>query len=281
MTAPPTLTDRQSLDRQRQRALRQGFADVLHHAVADDLQERLAAVNKTFTDAVTVTGFPDLWRDLRPQDRVVSDTDTLDLALGSADLVIHALALHWANDPVGQLIQSRRALRPDGLFLGCLLGGTTLVELRDALSQAEIDVLGGLSPRIAPMAEVRDMGGLLQRAGFALPVADTLPMTLSYRDLWHLMADLRAMGEGNALANRHRRPAPRRLFSRAAELYAERHSTEDGRVTATFEVIFLTGWAPDDSQPKPLRPGSAKARLADVLGTDEQPLPGPSDPELD
>lgn len=188
------------------------------------------------------------------------------------------MALHWANDPVGQIVQARRALTPDGLFLGACLGGRTLWELRSALTEAEVRLAGGLSPRVAPMGEIRDLGALIQRAGLALPVADSLALTVEYRDAFHLMQDLRAMGEGNALAARRRTVAPRALFSEAARIYAESFALPNGRVPATFEFVFLTGWAPADSQPKPLRPGSAAARLADALGVDERPAGDAADP---
>lgn len=181
------------------------------------------------------------------------------------------MALHWANDPVGQIIQASRALKPDGLFQAVCLGGQTLHELRACLAQAESDVTGGLSPRIAPMGEIRDLGALLQRAGLALPVADSLPIKTSYRDVFHLMHDLRAFGETNALNTRLRRPTRRAVFDRCAELYA-RNFSEDGKIIATFEFMFLSGWAPSADQPKPLRPGSAAARLADALKTKETPL---------
>lgn len=229
-------------------------------------------VNRDFTDVVIVTPWPQVWAPHFPQARIVPDAETLELTESSADLVIHALALHWADDPVGQMIQCRRALRPDGLFLGVTFGGQTLHELRAVLSQAETEVCGGLSPRVAPMAEIRDLGALMQRAGLALPVADSASLTASYESALHLMRDLRAMGEGNALAARHRAPPPRALFLRAAALYEEAFVQADGRVPATFEIITLTGWAPDDSQPQPLRPGSAASRLADALGAQERPL---------
>ncbi|MBM7067296.1 SAM-dependent methyltransferase [Actibacterium sp. 188UL27-1] len=267
------LTDRPQLKRFRARAHRAGHADFLHRAVRAELQERLSEVNKTFKDLVVVAGFIDLWRELWPSAPIILDDDVLDLAVAQYDLVIHAMSLHWADDPVGQLIQSRRALRPDGLFLGSLLGGETLATLRNTLAEAEVALTGGLSPRIAPMAEIRDIGGLMQRAGFAMPVADTLPFTVSYEGLPHLLHDLRAMGEGNALSTRHRQPPPRSLFVKAAELYPKQ---SDGRIVAEFEIIFLTGWAPADSQPQPLRPGSAQSRLADVLGGEEVTMPGTS-----
>jgi hypothetical protein len=166
------------------------------------------------------------------------------------------------------LIQSRRALKPDGLFLGVMLGGQTLAGLRQAFARAEAAITGGLSPRILPMAEIRDLGGLLQRAGFALPVADSLVTRASYASPLHLMRDLRAMGEANAMAERNRKPLGRAVLEQAMRLYQGEFS-EGGRVLAEFEMIILTGWAPDASQPKPLRPGSAKARLADALGTKE------------
>jgi SAM-dependent methyltransferase len=275
----PTLTDRAALERRRARARAApgGMADFLHRAVADELEERRESVNRRFTDIAVVSGFPDLWSELLPGARCVPDTETLDLAEGAHDLVVHALALHWADDPVGQLVQCRRALRPDGLFLGATIGGETLAPLRAALGQAEAEIAGGLSPRVVPMGEIRDFGGLLQRAGFALPVADAQAFHASYANAFHLMVDLRAMGETNVLADRHRAVPPRQLFPRAAQLYAEAAGLDDGRVGATFEVIFLTGWAPGPDQPQPLRPGSATQRLADALGTEETPLPGPKD----
>lgn len=265
MTAPPPLTDRHALDLHRARAT----AMFLQEEAVFEVQDRLLGVNRVFTDPVVVTGFPQMW----PDWRCVPDTEVLALQEGGQDLVVHALALHWANDPVGQLVQARHALRPDGLFLGLLFGGQTLFELRSALAQAEAEVTGGLSPRVLPMAEIRDLGGLLQRAGFALPVADSFCKTVLYRDAFHLMHDLRAMGEGNALAARLRRPTGRAVLLRAAAIYAETWGQADGRIPATFEIICLTGWAPHEAQQKPLRPGSAAARLADALNAAERPLP--------
>ena len=259
--SPPLLTDRTALARHRARAT----ALFLQDEAVLEVQERLAEVNKTFTDKVVVTGFPALWPDFR----CIADDDTLGLQENTQDLVIHSLALHWANDPVGQLVQCRRALRPDGLFIGLMFGGQTLHELRAALAEAESDITGGLSPRVLPMGEIRDLGGLLSRAGFALPVADSFTKTVLYRDAFHLMQDLRAMGEGNALAARLRRPTRRAVFLRAAEIYHARFATPEGRIPATFEIICLTGWAPHESQPKPLPRGSAKTRLADALGVVE------------
>lgn len=262
---PPPLTDRKALALHRARA----SAFFLHDDAAADLQERLTEVNRTFTKPVVITGFPQLWPDFP----TIPDDDLLALEPGQHDLVIHTMALHWANDPVGQLVQARRALRPDGLLLANLLGGRTLHELRACLAEAEAELTGGLSPRVLPMGEIRDLGALLQRAGFALPVADSTTRTVSYKDALHLMRDLRAMGEGNALQERLRRPTGRRVILRAAEIYAQRFCGPDGRILATFEVICLTGWAAHDSQQKPLRPGSAAARLADALNTAEAPLP--------
>lgn len=273
------LTDRAALLRNRCRRETDGM--FLQIAARDEIKERLDEVNRTFTAQAIVTGFPEVWRPLAPNAVVVEDADRLDLVPAAHDLVIHAFGLHWADDPVGQLIQCRRALRPDGLLLAVCFGGQSLHELRAALAQAEVELRGGLSPRIAPMAEIRDLGGLLQRAGLALPVADSLPLTVSYGDLRSLMGDLRKMGERNALAARDHRPPPRRLFERAAEIYAAAFPHDEGRIAATFELIFLTGWAPDDSQPKPLRPGSAAARLADALGSDEHPAGEVATPRRD
>lgn len=271
MQTPPPLTDRDALRRNRARAAR-APALFLHDEVVAEVQERLLEVNKRFTAPAVVTGFPQVWASMAGA-AIVADDDVLALRQGAHDLVIHALALHWANDLVGQLVQSRRALVPDGLFLGFLAGGQTLHELRACLAQAEAEVTGGLSPRVLPMAEIRDLGGLLQRAGFALPVADSFRRDVTYPSFRALLADLRAMGEGNALTARLRRPTRRAVFDRAEALYRAHHALPDGRLRATFEIICLTGWSPHDSQQKPLRPGSAAQRLADALGTAELRLP--------
>lgn len=267
----PLMTDVKALKNIRNRATPEGL--VLHHAAANEVQDRLEEVNKTFKNVGIVTGFPDFWATRFAQASIVADSDLLVLDNAPYDLLIHAMSLHWANDPVGQLIQCRRALRGDGLLLVATFGGQTLNELRSCLGQAESEITGGLSPRIAPMGELRDIGALLQRAGLALPVADALPFTLEYADIWHLMRDLRAMGEANALTDRLRRPTGRTVLQRASDLYQQHFANDEGRIRATFEMVFLTGWAPDASQPKPLRPGSAQKRLSDALGTDETHLP--------
>lgn len=266
----PQLTDRAALMRNRNRA--QADALFLQEHAADEIHERLIEVNRSFTSIAIVTGFPDFWAARYPGATIVADDETLALQAASHDLVLHTMCLHWANDPVGQLVQCRHALKPDGLLLCTFLGGQTLHELRASLAEAEASVTGGLSPRIAPMGEIRDLGGLLQRAGFAMPVADSTPLTASYVNAFHLMHDLRKMGENNALAQRIRHPTRRNVLTEAACIYADNFRNADNRVDATFEVITLTGWAPADSQPKALRPGSAKLRLADALGTAETPL---------
>ncbi|QIE46125.1 methyltransferase domain-containing protein [Pseudohalocynthiibacter aestuariivivens] len=271
MTAPPPLTDRAALIRNRTRAAR-APADFLHLAAVDEINDRLAMVNKSFTAPAIVSGFPTFWQAAFPDALSVTDDETLDLTPGAHDLVIHAMSLHWANDPVGQIIQCRRALRPDGLLLVALFGGETLHQLRAALAQAESDITGGLSPRVAPMGEIRDLGALLQRGGLALPVADTVPFTVSYANTSALMHDLRAMGETSALSARPRHFTRRTVLERAEHYYRQSFGTADGRIPATFDMVFLTGWAPDASQPKPLRPGSAAARLAEALGTQETDL---------
>lgn len=270
MTQPavPILTDRAALARNRARAARLGMADFLHAIARDEIEERLKEVNRRFTAPALVTGHPAFWADMLPFTATVADSAQLDLTEAAHDLVIHAMSLHWADDPVGQLIQCRRALRPDGLLLVVSFGGRTLAELRACLAEAEAEVTGGLSPRVAPMADLRDLGGLLQRAGLALPVADTLPQTVSYKGFLPLLHDLRAMGEGNALAARLRHATRPSVIARAGEIYARHHSA-DNRLTATFELVFLTGWAPAPDQPQPLRPGSARQRLSDALGVVE------------
>lgn len=270
MSTPLPLTDSTALAARRARAKRDDL--FLHVAALDDLQDRLESVNRTFTTTAVVSGHPAFWGMQFPDARCVTDGEVLDIEQGAHDLVIHAMSLHWANDPVGQIIQCKRALRPDGLFMSVCFGGQTLHELRSCLGQAEIEITGGLSPRIAPMAELRDMGGLLQRAGLSLPVADVANLNVTYRDIWHLMGDLRAMGETNALTSRLRKPTSRAVFERANALYFDTFPAKDSGITATFDLLFLAGWAPDESQPKPLRPGSAAQRLADALGTHENPL---------
>jgi hypothetical protein len=271
MQTLPFLTDRRALDRNRARALR-GSAFFLHELVISEVQERLNEVNRRFTNTAVVTPFVDLWRKETPNALVIADAELLEFDGGAHDMVTHAMSLHWANDPVGQLVQCRQALKPDGLFLGFLFGGQTLTQLRSCLAEAEAEVSGGLSPRVLPMGEIRDLGGLLQRAGFALPVADSINLTVRYKSIYHLMADLRAMGEGNALNQRLRHPTQRKVFSRAAQLYHQNFADAQNLIPATFEIICLTGWGPSDTQQKPLRPGSATHRLADHLRTDEKPL---------
>ncbi len=201
---------------------------------------------------------------------IVGDEEALPLEEASLDLIVAPLTLHWTNDLPGSLIQMRRALKPDGLLMAALFAGTTLQELRGHLTNAEVETTGGLSPRIAPMADLRDLGGLLQRAGLALPVADREIIPVSYSNPIRLLSDLRAMGESNVMRDRHKAPLRRDTLARLLELYAET-ADRDGNVTATFEIAFLHGWAPAPSQQQALRPGSAKMRLADALGTVEKP----------
>jgi SAM-dependent methyltransferase len=272
----------------RKRALRMAVAgaDFLMRRAADDLAERLATVTRRFGRAAALFCPTPAARDVLlrsgkvddivgvqadraflagPGD-VVARPEHIPFAPGSIDLAVSLLSLHATNDTPGMLVQIRRALKPDGLFLGALAGAGTLAELRQCLFQAESEILGGVSPRVAPFVDVRDAGALLQRAGFALPVADLETVTVRYASLFELMRDLRAMGETNALAARTRRPASKRFFLRAAEIYAERFSDPDGRIRATFDIVWLSGWAPHASQPKPLRPGSAAVPLAEALG---------------
>ncbi|MEM1345587.1 MAG: methyltransferase domain-containing protein [Pseudomonadota bacterium] len=297
----PSLVEPGLLARRRDRAMGLGFvggADFLWREAGAALAERLLDTPRGFGDVVLhgtgagaiAAALPEkaATRSLvqvDPAPRMVEAArarhpsattlthhgETLPFEPASADLALSVLMLHWADDPVGQLVQFRHALRPDGLFLAALFGGRTLAELRAVLATAEAEVSGGLSPRIAPMAEIRDLGGLLQRAGFAMPVADSLTLSVRYKSPIHLMRDLRAMGETNILRARHRHPLPRAVLWRAAELYADHHADTDGRIAATFEIVFLTGWAPAPDQPQPRRPGSATTRLAEALGTVEIP----------
>jgi SAM-dependent methyltransferase len=206
-----------------------------------------------------------------PAPALVADEEALPFAAGTFDLVLSNLSLHWVNDLPGALLQIRHALKPDGLFLAALFGSETLGELRESLLAAESALTGGAHQRVAPFADLRDAAGLLQRAGFTLPVADSDTITVTYENAFRLMDDLRGMGEQSALLDAPRGLASRRLFADAARHYAERHAEPDGRIRATFRVVFLTGWAPHESQQKPLRPGSAAARLAEALDTEERP----------
>jgi SAM-dependent methyltransferase len=282
MSASPALFDH-SLRAARRRRRAGAGADFLLDRAADDLAERLAPVLRPFpeiADAATPgPQFRKVLHTLRPDSRIVaiappeSAHEVLDSEPERFDLAVSGLALQHANDMPGALIQIRRMLRPDGLFLGCLLGGATLTELRQCLTEAESEIAGGVSPRVFPFADVRDMGGLLQRAGFALPVADSETVVVRYADMFGLMLDLRAMGGANVLLARSRRSTRRGVFLRAAEIYARRFADADGRIRATFETVWLSGWAPHASQQQPLKPGSAKARLADALKVPEAKLP--------
>jgi SAM-dependent methyltransferase len=270
--------------------------EFLLERVADDLMERLAAIRRTFPVAANVGAYHgllgrrlralpgvELVTDVEPAGRLLAqcdgprlqaDEEALPFAEQSLDLIVSGLALQLVNDLPGAMIQMRRALKPDGLLLAAVLGGATLTELRTAFLIAEEEMEGGASPRVAPFADVRDLGSLLQRAQLALPVVDSDTVTVTYRDPVALMLELRAMGASNALVERRRRPLRKATLARAIEVYRERFGLPDGRVTATFEIITLTAWAPHPSQPKPLRPGSADMRLADVLGTGERKVSG-------
>jgi SAM-dependent methyltransferase len=290
--AAPVIFDRQTLSIRRRRALATpgAGADFLYRAAADDLLDRLASVHRTFplaveigsptphiADALAARGTHVLRLDRALEavagDRhpcIVADPEDLPLAPASIDLALSALELQWVNDLPGMLARIRRALRPDGLVLANFLGGESLAELRESVTAAEVEVTGGASPRIAPFVELQSAGALLQRAGFALPVIDLDRRVVRYDSALDLMRDLRAMGAANPLAERDRRPLRRDVLARAIATYAERYSDSDRRVRATFEIISLSGWAPDQSQQKPLRPGSASVRLADALKTVER-----------
>jgi SAM-dependent methyltransferase len=286
----PAIFDRKLLRRREQRARALGPETFLVDRVAEELGERLDAVVRRFDRAVdlgtptgavrralveggkvgTVIAATSAVEGDSVFPRVVADEEALPFANGSLDLIVSALALQFVNDLPGTLIQARRALKPDGLLLAALIGGDSLAELREAFAAAESEVEGGLSPRVAPFADVRELGGLLQRAGFALPVVDSDRLTVRYDSVIALMHDLRRMGATNVLAERRRRPLRRVTLQRLAEIYAERFADPDGRLRATFEIVWLSGWAPHESQQKPLKPGSAAHRLADALGTKER-----------
>jgi SAM-dependent methyltransferase len=263
----PLLFDRALLRARQNRARRSEPVTFLFDRVAEDMAERLAAVTRPFSDAAEIWTPGELLQ--KPvADRFKSitriepdETEALKLAPESLDLAVSALAFQFVNDLPGTLAQIRRALRPDGLLLAAMIGGDTLTELRQAFAQAEAECEGGVSPRVAPFADLRDVGALLQRAGFALPVTDVDRAVVRYDNAFALMADLRRMGATNILIERRRTPTRRATLLRMAEIYTRRFADPGGRIRATFEVIWLSGWAPHESQPKPLRPGSAKASL--------------------
>ena len=273
-TTTPMLFDRALLWRRQQRAARLGPASFLLDRVAEDMQERLAAVMRDFTAAADIwtpgeglktrlrQRLPSLIHIAPPE---ASQEEMLSLAPGSLDLALSALAFQFVNDLPGVLAQLRRALKPDGLLLAAMIGGDTLTELRQVFAAAEAECEGGLSPRVAPFADLRDVGSLLQRAGLALPVTDVDRIVVRYDNAFALMADLRRMGATNVLLERRRTPTRRGTLLKMAQLYAERFADPDGRIRATFDVVWLSGWAPHESQQKPLRPGSAKVSLAEAL----------------
>jgi len=278
----PVLFDRALLEQRQRRA---GLAPetFLLERVIDDMRDRLAAVKRDFVDAA------DVWtpgggleatlaRPFRTFSRLTApqnSNEELSVAPQSLDLALSALAFQFVNDLPGLLVQIRRALRPDGLLLAAMIGGDTLTELRQSFAAAEAECEGGVSPRVAPFADLRDVGGLLQRAGFALPVTDVDRIVVRYANVFGLMQDLRRMGATNVLAERRRSPMRRATMLRMAEIYGERFADEDGRIRATFDIIWLSGWAPHESQQKPLRPGSAKASLEEAVRAAKKDPPAP------
>ncbi len=292
---PPLIFDRPLLRAHRRRGMRLGPETFLLDQVAGEMAHRLRLVLRRFDlavdlgtpaaavrAAITLDGAigamiavdPVIAAGVAGTDdaaslRVAADEEALPFGDGTLDLVVSALSLQAVNDLPGTLIQIRRALKPDGLFLAALLGGDTLTELRQSFAAAESELDGGVSPRVAPFADVRDMGALLQRAGFALPVTDVDRITVRYASPFRLLRDLRSMGAANPLVERRRAPLRRATLMRAMEVYAERFADPDGKVRASFDIVWLSGWSPHESQQQPLRPGSAKQRLADALGTTE------------
>jgi len=287
----PCLFDQSLLRTRLKRALKKGAADFLLERVADDFELRLQALARSF-DTVADIGtlgshaalkllasrrFKQIIRQAPLTEmlgtgawqKILGDTSLVPFAPQSLDAVVSLLAFQWVDDLPGLLIQIKRALKADGLFMACLLGGQTLHELRDSFARAEIECEGGLSPRVSPFADLRDIGALMQRAGFALPVVDTETITVRYQTPLALFADLRAMGATNVLIERRKIALRRKTLLRALEIYAENYSDADGRIRATFECLWVSGWTPHESQQKPLEPGSAKTRLADALNTKE------------
>ena len=281
---PPRIFDSQTYRLRRERAARLDGDIFLAQDVAGQVAERLGAINRHFARGLdlhsraavfpTLQPFADSWvRTGFAGDRpsVITDEEILPFAEHSFDVVTSILSLHAVNDLPGTLVQIRRVLKPDGVFIAGLFGGETLQELKLAFAAAESEISGGASPHVSPFGDVRELGGLLQRAGFALPVADVERTIVRYRDVARLFADLRALGETNVLARRRLGFMLRRMLHAVTAEYATRFADEEGRMPATFDIVFLTGWAPHESQQKASAPGSAKSRLADALGTAEQP----------
>jgi len=271
-SAAPVLFDRALLKQRQDRARKSGPVSFLFDRVAEDFGDRLQAVMRNFADVADVATSGELLRGpiaerFKSISRIdlASGSETLALQPDSLDLAVSALAFQFVNDLPGVLTQIRRALRPDGLLLAAMIGGDTLTELRQSFAAAEADCEGGVSPRVAPFADLRDVGGLLQRAGFALPVTDVDRVVVRYADAFALMADLRRMGATNVLTERRHTPTRRATMLRVAQIYAERFADADGRIRATFDIVWLSGWAPHESQPKPLRPGSATASLEEAV----------------
>lgn len=293
MTDSSAPFDRMLLRRRARRALAIGPANFLLDHIAADFAERLAVVLRRFALAADLGTPGDALRrvirerglaehviavDALPERiagekgwKVVADEEALPFVRGGLDLLVSALSLHAVNDLPGTLLQIRHALKPDGLFVAAFLGGQTLSELRQSFLAAESELESGVSPRVAPFPDLRDLGALLQRAGFALPVTDIERLTVRYDSVFALMNDLRRMGATNALLQRRHRSLRRSTLMRMAQIYAERFGDPDGRLRATFDIAWLSGWAPHESQQQPLRPGSARTRLADALGTKEIP----------
>ena len=290
MSANPTIFDRALLKRRRARARALGAETFLLDRVAEDMADRLSAVTRQFERAVDLGTPSDVVRHAlaesgrvghivaaepaahRLEDdfsRVSADEEALPFAAGSLDLVTSALSLQFVNDLPGALVQIRRALKPNGLLLAALIGGETLSELREAFAEAESEIEGGVSPRVVPFADVRELGALMQRAGFALPVVDTDRLTVRYDSVRDLMRELRRMGATNILHERRKTPLKRATLLRMEDIYCDRFGDPDGRLRATFDIVWLSGWAPHESQQQPLKPGSARQRLADALGTRE------------
>ena len=293
MSAPHVIFDHDAITRRRTMAFGLEGADFLMTRIAEDMQDRLVPVLRDFkviADLASPSEHLRIMLEERGHPRAIALEPSLPLALhrtapvlaaheealplrpASFDLIVSGLALQQVNDLPGTLLQVRQALKPDGLFMAAFLGGDTLTELRQCFIAAETELTGGISPRVAPFVDVRDLGALMQRAGFALPVTDCDRITVRYDSLFHLMGDLRAMGLTNSLMERRRAFTSRQLIGMVADLYAERFSDADGRIRASFDLVWLSGWSPHESQQKPLRPGSAKTRLADALKVEEQKL---------
>ena len=264
------IIDKEALARSRARSDKKD--NFLQKLAVQEIKDRLKFIKKRFENILIICNNSYYWQIAFNEADFISDDEILKFPRAGYDLVIHGMSLHYSNDPIGQLIQCRSSMEKGGLLLGIFLGGQTLNELRGSIASAEIELTGGISPRVLPMIDIRDAGSFLMRAGFSLPVADISVNEIDYKKPLDLLYDLRKMGETNVQKHRLKNFSHRKLFSLTFDKYIESQNSKNKRVKATFEFITITGWAPSKDTPKPLKRGSATMRLADALNVKEEKL---------